>query len=204
MAKRTDRTFVSRSGDKLLAGLDAFGVDVAGCVCADLGCNVGGFTDCLLTGGAKKVYAVDTGYGALAWKLRKDERVAVMERTNALHLTPPAQVDLVTIDVAWTPQKLIIPAAMKWLRPASPGEQMRRPCIISLLKPHYEHQKLSPTRKRAEKLTDAQAGQICLTVCQQLESLGAKVLAVAKSTLRGKGGNVEFLLLIEPGSDCRT
>jgi len=107
--------FVSRSGLKLDAALEAFDLDVRDAVCADFGCNVGGFTDCLLRRGASTVYAVDTGYGALAWKLRKDPRVVVMERTNALHCEVPASVDVVVIDVAWTPQERIIPAAMRWL-----------------------------------------------------------------------------------------
>ena len=124
------RPFASRAGWKLDAALSAFWIDPAGLLCADLGCNVGGFTDCLLRRGARGVYAVDTGYGALAWTLRQDDRVTVMERTNALHLDPPAQVDLVTVDVAWTPQRLIVPAAKAWL---APGGQ-----IISLIKPHYE------------------------------------------------------------------
>src|SRR5512138_357916 len=96
--------FVSRAGQKLHHALCAFAVDVTGFVCADLGSNTGGFVDCLLQSGAAKVYAIDTGYGVLAWKLRKDPRVVVMERTNALYCEVTQPVDLVTIDVAWTPQ----------------------------------------------------------------------------------------------------
>jgi 23S rRNA (cytidine1920-2'-O)/16S rRNA (cytidine1409-2'-O)-methyltransferase len=101
--------FVSRAGLKLDHALTAFAVDVTGLVCADLGCNAGGFTDCLLQRGAAKVYAVDTGYGALDWKLRKDPRVVVMERTNAMHVTLPEPVGFVCIDVAWTRQRRILP-----------------------------------------------------------------------------------------------
>ena len=182
--------FVGRAGEKLSAALDAFGLDVRGAVCADLGCNVGGFTDCLLRRGAAKVYAVDTGYGELAWKLRRDERVVVMERTNALHCRPPAKVDLVTIDVAWTPQELIVPAAVRWLKPGGR--------IVSLLKPHYE---LAKMRKRTprETLTDRQAGEVCADVCERLCELGCRVGAAIKSPIRGKGGNVEFMLLVTPG-----
>src|SRR5436309_2115272 len=99
--------FVSRAGQKLDHALDVFKIDVAGLTCADLGCNVGGFVDCLLQRGAAKVYAVDTGYGVLDWKLRKDARVIVMERTNAMHVALPERVTLVTIDVAWTRQQYI-------------------------------------------------------------------------------------------------
>jgi len=182
--------FVSRAGDKLAGALEAFGLDAAGLLCADFGCNVGGFTDCLLRAGAKKVYAVDTGYGELAWKLRKDQRVVVMERTNALYVEPPEPVDMVAIDVAWTPQELIVPAAMKWLRPGGK--------IVSLLKPHYELAKLQG-RKPAGPLPDEQACQTCLQVCQKLADLNCRSLAAMRSVLLGKGKNTEFILLLAAG-----
>ena len=112
----SERRFVSRAGEKLEHALKTFDLSVAGLRCADFGCNVGGFTDCMLQRDAGHVLAIDTGYGVLAWKLRSDERVTVMERTNALHADPPAQgVDLVVIDLAWTPQRLALPAARPWL-----------------------------------------------------------------------------------------
>jgi len=181
--------FVSRAGEKLDAALDAFGLDARGLICADFGCNVGGFTDCLLRRGAARVYAVDTGYGELAWTLRKDPRVVVLERTNALHAVPPEPVDLVVIDVAWTPQAMIVPAAMKWLRPGGR--------IVSLLKPHYELEKLRG-RKPPAALNAAQAREVCRRVCESLVGEGCRVRAVVPSVLRGKGGNEEFLLLLEP------
>src|SRR5882724_12381661 len=101
------RRFVSRAGEKLDHALGTFGLDVTGFTCADFGANAGGFTDCMLQRGAGKVYAVDTGYGALEWKLRKDARVVVMERTNAMHVDLPEKVDLVAVDVAWTKQRFI-------------------------------------------------------------------------------------------------
>src|SRR5437588_11102724 len=103
--------FVSRAGQKLEHALVNFGIDVSGLTCADLGSNVGGFVDCLLQRGAAKVYAIEKGYGVLEWKLRKDPRVIVMERTNAMHVVLPEPVALVTIDVAWTRQRNILPAA---------------------------------------------------------------------------------------------
>src|SRR5579859_3432282 len=105
--------FVSRAGEKLDHALTTFNVDVTGFVCADFGANGGGFTDCLLSRGAAKVFAIDTGYGALEWKLRKDPRVVVMERTNAMHVSLPERVGVVTIDVAWTRQRNILPSARK-------------------------------------------------------------------------------------------
>jgi 23S rRNA (cytidine1920-2'-O)/16S rRNA (cytidine1409-2'-O)-methyltransferase len=179
--------FASRAGEKLDAALEAFGLDVSGLTCADFGCNVGGFTDCLLRRGARKVFAVDTGYGTLAWSLRQDLRVTVMERTNALRCPVPELVDLVAVDVAWTPQTLIIPAAARW---RAPGGR-----IVSLLKPHYEIAKAG-RRKPHAPLDDDQARQACLDSCRRLAEAGLGARAVICSPLRGKGGNLEFLLMI--------
>ena len=108
--------FVSRAGLKVDHALRMFELDVTGFVCADFGCNVGGFTDCLLQRGAAKVFAIDTGYGVLDWNLRNDPRVVVMERTNALHAAKPqAAIDLIVIDLGWTKQRHAIPAALRWL-----------------------------------------------------------------------------------------
>jgi 23S rRNA (cytidine1920-2'-O)/16S rRNA (cytidine1409-2'-O)-methyltransferase len=183
------QTYVGRAGDKLAAALDAFALDVAGWLCADFGANVGGFTDCLLQHAAAKVYAVDTGYGALAWKLRRDARVVVMERTNALYCPVPQPVDLVAVDVGWTPQHAVIPAALRWLRPGGR--------IVSLLKPHYELAK-STRAKPTAVISDDQAAEICRGVCDRLGPLGAAVRDVLLSPLRGKGGNVEYLLHLAP------
>ena len=190
MGDSTDR-YVSRGGLKLDAAVRGFAIDCDELVCADFGCNIGGFTDCLLAHGAAKVYAVDTGYGTLAWKLRKDPRVVVMERTNALYADPPEGVDLVTIDVAWTPQKLSVPAAAKWLRPAGR--------IISLLKPVFELAKLDPAaagKRGARTLTPPKTEEIRNRVCEQLTELGFAPEKIIPSPIAGKGGNTEFLLLI--------
>jgi 23S rRNA (cytidine1920-2'-O)/16S rRNA (cytidine1409-2'-O)-methyltransferase len=190
MAASEDRPYVSRGGEKLQAALDGFGLDVAGWLCVDFGCNVGGFTDCLLRRGAAHVYALDTGYGELAWTLRKYGRVTVMERTNALYAPPPAEAagkaDLVVIDVAFTPQHLIVPATDQWLRPGG--------SIVSLLKTSYELEKMSPSRKPNIVIEFHQASQVCCQVCRHLDELGFVTLAAMVSPLRGKGGNVEFLL----------
>ena len=153
---RERRRFVGRAGEKLDAALEGFGLDVRGLACADFGCNVGGFTDCLLQHGAAKVYAIDTGYGKLAWSLRQDGRVVVLERTNALHCPPPETVDLVAIDLGWTPQVLSVPAAKRWLRPGGR--------IVSLLKPHYELAKLRG-RKPHRALSDDEAREAFEAVC---------------------------------------
>src|SRR6266568_6949275 len=120
--------FASRAGQKLDHALTVFQLDVTGLICADLGSNVGGFVDCLLKRNAGKIYAVEKGYGVLEWRLRKDPRVVVLERTNAMHVTLPEPVALVTIDVAWTKQRNILPAARRIL--ASDGT------VVTLIKPH--------------------------------------------------------------------
>ena len=183
--------FVSRGGIKLAAALDAFRLDVAGLTCADLGCNVGGFTDCLLRRGAVKVFAIDTGYGELAWKLRNDERVIVMERTNAMHCPVAAEtVGLAVIDLGWTRQKHAIPAALRW----RPGR------IISLIKPHYEWPDTLP---RGAVLGETQAREIFERVIAAMPELGVRVVDTIVSPIRGgrgKGrtGNIEYLAMLEP------
>jgi len=157
----TNRPFASRGGEKLAFALDRFTVEVAGRVCADLGCNVGGFVDCLLRRGASRVYAVDTGYGALAWNLRRDARVVVLERTNAMHVELPEPVSLITIDVAWTRQHLILPHARALLKP--PAE------ILTLIKPHYE---ASDDRLRGGVLPEDRLEETLAEMTARLASAG--------------------------------
>jgi 23S rRNA (cytidine1920-2'-O)/16S rRNA (cytidine1409-2'-O)-methyltransferase len=178
-----DRQYVSRGGEKLAAALDAFGIHPAGLVCADLGASTGGFTDCLLQRGAARVYAVDTAYGQLAWKLRRDDRVTVMERTNALHVQPPPPegVDLVVVDLGWTKQDKAVPAALRWLK--------RDGKIITLIKPHYESGR--------HTLDDTEAEAIAGRVLADMPALGVRVIGQVVSPLRGgKGGNAEYLALL--------
>lgn len=174
--------FVSRAGVKLDHALTAFGIDVTGLVCADLGCNVGGFTDCLLRRAAAKVYAVDTGYGALAWKLRKDPRVVVMERTNAMHATLPEPVGFACVDVAWTRQRHILPAARRML--ADGGT------VVTLVKPHYEADKgwLVKGVLPADRL-DA----VVAAVWADIRAAGFEVVATTRSPILGGEGNAEVL-----------
>jgi len=128
--RKKSEKFVSRGGDKLAGALEDLGLKIVGKTVADLGANVGGFTDCLLQRGAKRVYAIDTAYGVLEWKLRQDPRVVVMERNNALHADLPEPVDLVVVDVGWTPLGKILPRALSFLREGSE--------VVALLKPQYE------------------------------------------------------------------
>lgn len=188
--------YVSRGGLKLRAALDAFGLDVAGWRCVDLGCSTGGFTDCLLQADAASVVCVDTGYGVLDWKLRNDPRVTVHERTNALHLEPddPHAMDLAVIDLGWTRQALAIPAALRWIRPGGH--------VVTLIKPHYEAKALGMEgRLRGGVLGEDDAARVCAAVVRTIEGLdaGVEVRGVVRSPILGgkgrgkKSGNVEFL-----------
>jgi len=181
------RPFVTRAGQKLAAALDRFGIDPAGWVCADLGSNVGGFVDCLLQRGAAQVYAIDTGYGVLAWKLRQDARVVVMERANALHARLPEPVRLVTVDVGWTRQHLILPAAERMLIPEG--------IIVTLIKPHYEADR---QLLRGGVLPDDQVEPTVAQVVARLVGLGIEFADMMESPLRGQGGNQEVLGLVRP------
>jgi 23S rRNA (cytidine1920-2'-O)/16S rRNA (cytidine1409-2'-O)-methyltransferase len=174
--------FVSRAGQKLDHALTTFGIDASAKICADLGCSTGGFTDCLLQRGAVKVYAVDTGYGVLEWKLRNDPRVVVMERTNAMHVKIPEAVDLVTIDVGWTRQRNILPSAQRILKPGGR--------VITLVKPHYE---ADPSLLRNGILPEEHLEQVVETVKQDVESSGWKWIASVLSPIKGTGGNAEVL-----------
>jgi len=170
--------YSSRAGAKLEFALKEFNINVAGLICADLGCSTGGFTDCLLQHGVAKVYSVDTGYGVLDYKLRRNPLVVVMERTNAMHVILPELMDFISIDVSWTPQKLILPHAKTLLKPDGK--------IISLIKPHYE-------AKNAH-LTPEESQQVAEKVKQEIIVLGFDVLGFIKSPILGeKGGNREYL-----------
>ena len=165
----------------------SFGLVVNSIVCADLGCSTGGFTDCLLQHGAARVYAVDTGYGVLDWKLRNDPRVIARERTNAMHVELPEPMNLVTIDVAWTRQRKILPAALRLLSPEGR--------VVSLIKPHYEapapllrHGILPPDHHPA----------ILAAVRQDVEQAGFAVEGEVESPIKGAKGNTELLWLLLP------
>ncbi len=174
--------FVSRAGLKLEHALQHFQIDVSGCLCADLGCNAGGFVDCLLQRGAIKVYAIDTGYGALDWKLRKDTRVVVMERTNAMHARLPEKVARITIDVAWTRQKHILPAARKLI--AEDG------IVIALIKPHYE---ADPSLLRKGILPAEEVAKVVQATTEDIRAAGFELVQTVESPIKGAKGNIEVL-----------
>lgn len=178
--------YVSRGGLKLAAALDAFQTNPTGLACADLGCNVGGFTDCLLQRGARRIYAIDTGHGTLDYALRRNERVIVMERTNALRVQLPERLDLVVIDVGWTRQRYVVPAAAGLLKPGGR--------IISLIKPQYE---VPQSRLRNGVLPPAEAEAVLAKVLDDLARRGFTTLRWIESPIQGDAGNREFLALLK-------
>jgi 23S rRNA (cytidine1920-2'-O)/16S rRNA (cytidine1409-2'-O)-methyltransferase len=179
--------FVSRAGEKLEFALKEFEVDVKGKVVSDFGSSTGGFVDCLLNSGAEKVYSVDTSYGELAWKLRQDKRVVVMERTNAMHVTLPEKVDVLTIDTSWTKQEKVIENAFKNLKAGG--------IIISLIKPHYEAERIYLEKG---KLKEEFIEEILEKVKQDIKNSGGNVLKTVESPILGeKGKNREFLFKIQ-------
>ena len=185
--------FVSRGGHKLEHALEQFQLDVTGLTALDLGASTGGFTDCLLQRGAGKVYAVDVGQGQLAWKLRSDQRVIVMEKTNARHLKPeqfPAPADLAVIDCSFISLKKILPPAIPLLK--GTGR------MVALIKPQFEAGKAEADKGRGV-ITDDAVHQRVIRELQEFVAAQAGLCwrAVVESPLLGPAGNKEFLVLIE-------
>ena len=179
--------YVSRGGEKLAAALHTFGLLVDGKICADAGASTGGFTDCLLQHGASKVYAIDVGYGILHWKLRQDQRVIVMERTNARHLEQlPEPVSLITVDASFISLKVLLPVLKNWL-PDSGGE------LIALIKPQFEAGKAAVARGEGVIRDPALHRQILKDVLEFCEQEGFTVKGLIRSPLLGPKGNIEFL-----------
>jgi 23S rRNA (cytidine1920-2'-O)/16S rRNA (cytidine1409-2'-O)-methyltransferase len=178
--------YVSRGGQKLEHGLVTFGINPAGWVWADLGSNVGGFVDCLLRHGAAKVYAIETGYGVLAWKLRINPRVVVMERTNAMHVELPEKVDAVSIDVGWTRQKHILPSARQMVKGSG--------VVMALIKPHYEAE---ARMLRGGVLRAVHVDDVLDKVKADITSCGLTLVGMTPSPIKGAGGNSEYLALLK-------
>ena len=179
--------YVSRAGEKLEHALNVTGFNPSGLVCADFGSSTGGFVDCLLKYGAKKVYAVETGYGVLDWSLRKNESVVVMEKKNAMHVVLPEKVDFISIDTSWTKLENIIPNALANLSPNG--------YIIALVKPHYEALRHMLSKG---KLKEEFVDEVLKNTKEKLQNLGLQVIAETESPILGeKGKNREFLLYMK-------
>ena len=183
--------YVSRGGYKLAGALDAFDISVSGLVCADVGACTGGFTDVMLQRGARLVYAIDVGYGQLDWGLRQDERVVVMERTNARYLESlPQQVSFVAIDVSFISLRLILPAVQKWLAPEAN--------IVALVKPQFEAGR-EQVGKGGIVRDPAVHHQVLEELVDWCAEKGLGPSGIVRSPIEGTEGNVEFLLWLRPG-----
>jgi 23S rRNA (cytidine1920-2'-O)/16S rRNA (cytidine1409-2'-O)-methyltransferase len=179
--------FVSRGGEKLEAALATFMIDVGDLVCADVGASTGGFTDCLLQNGAARVYAIDVGYGILHWRLRQDERVVVMERTNARYVPSlPEPVRLVTIDASFISLKVLLPVVKGWF-PAAGGQ------VVALIKPQFEAGKQEVKRGEGVIRDPAVHRRVVEEVLTFAQENGYEVRGLMRSPLLGPKGNTEFL-----------
>lgn len=194
---KTAQRFVSRGGDKLEAGLQGLHIDPSGLVCADIGCSTGGFTDCLLQNGAKKVYSIDVGYGLLDWKLRQDNRVIVLERTNARYLTVehiPEFIDLAVIDASFISLELLLPPLLHFFDGAV--------TILALVKPQFQlpRNKVGPGGIVDDSILHEEA----LGMVERFGfDLGLQCSGVIASPVRGMKGNQEFFMLLSGSSAAK-
>lgn len=186
--------YVSRGGLKLEKAMAAFPIDLQGAVCGDIGASTGGFTDCMLQNGAAKVYAVDVGYGQLAWKLRSDERVVCLERTNARYLTHaqiPDELDFSSVDVSFISLKLILPALRGLLKPDGHAA-----CLV---KPQFE-----AGREKVGKKGVVRDPQVHLEVLEHFlihaKESDFTVIGITYSPIRGPEGNIEYLGFLQCGA----
>ncbi len=187
--KGRDHPWVSRGGLKLVKALETYGIDAEGLICLDVGASTGGFSDVLLTKGARRVYAVDVGHGQLAWKLREDPRVVVLEKTNARHLTReqvPDPVDLISVDVSFIGLETVLPPVLALAAPSA--------WLAVLIKPQFEVGK-----DQVGKGGVVRDPALHSEVCGRIEAwvgaqTGWRVLGVTESPITGPEGNREFLL----------
>ena len=183
--------FVSRGGLKLQKALDEFAIDVTGLIALDVGASTGGFTDCLLQRGATKVYAVDVGYGQLAWKLREDPRVINMEKTNIRYLEPEAlgaAPDLAVIDASFISLEKVLPAVLRLVKDDG--------IIVALIKPQFEVGK-GEVGKGGVVRDEAKHRQVVEVVSDEATALGLSVRGVTESPITGPKGNREFLMVLD-------
>lgn len=189
--KEPDMPFVSRGGIKLEAAFKEFNIDVNELICLDVGASTGGFTDCLLKHGAKKVFAVDVGYGQLAWALRQDRRVVTVERTNIRYMLPETLgclVDFVTIDVSFISLKTVAPVILKFLK--------NNACIIALIKPQFEVGKGKVGKGGVVKDTSLHT-EVVNSLSDFFSKTGLHIEGVISSPIIGPKGNKEFLIYMK-------
>ena len=179
--------YVSRGGLKLEKALRNFGIQPTGYVCSDSGASTGGFTDCLLQGGAKKVFAIDVGYGQLDWKIRSDPRVVVMERTNIRYVTPEdlgEPLDLSVIDVSFISLRIVLPAIKALLK--NDGQ------VVCLIKPQFEAGKEKVGKKGVVREPETHK-EVLDQFIDLANALGFHILGLTFSPVKGPEGNIEFL-----------
>ena len=185
--------YVSRGGLKLEKAMAAWPIDLQDTVCMDVGASTGGFTDCMLQNGARKVYAVDVGYGQLAWKLRSDERVVCLERTNARYLNHeiiPEEPDFSSVDVSFISLKLILPAIAAVLKPQGH--------VVCLIKPQFEAGKEKVGKKGVVRDPEVHL-EVLQNFLGHAKESGFTVLDLTYSPIRGPEGNIEYLGYLELG-----
>ncbi len=188
--------YVSRGGLKLEKAIESFGVNVDGCVCMDIGASTGGFTDCMLQNGASKVFAVDVGHGQLAWKLRNDERVICMEKTNIRYITPAdinnEMLDFASVDVSFISLDKVLPAAKPLLKKDAQ--------MVCLIKPQFEAGREEVGKKGVVR--DVKVHEKVIEKITDLSTeLGFAVLGLTFSPVKGPEGNIEYLIYISNDTD---
>lgn len=187
--------YVSRGGLKLEKAMEVFELKLDGMICADIGASTGGFTDCMLQNGAKKVYAIDVGYGQLAWKLRTDSRVVNLERTNFRYITQneiPDMLDFASVDVSFISLSLIIPALVPLLK-----ENARAVCLI---KPQFEAGKEKVGKKGVVRDPSVHR-EVIEKIVNVMKINGMSVLGLDFSPVKGPEGNIEYLIYIQKNED---
>jgi 23S rRNA (cytidine1920-2'-O)/16S rRNA (cytidine1409-2'-O)-methyltransferase len=188
--KENTNPFVSRGGLKLRKGIEKFGLKLDGYICMDIGASTGGFTDCMLINGAKKVYAIDVGYGQLAWKLRQDERVVNLERTNFRYVTHeqiPEEIDFASVDVSFISLKHILPVMYRLLKDG--GE------AVCLIKPQFEAGRENVGKKGVVRDESVHAA-VVENICKEAQNNGFAVKNLDFSPVKGPEGNIEYLMYI--------
>jgi 23S rRNA (cytidine1920-2'-O)/16S rRNA (cytidine1409-2'-O)-methyltransferase len=196
--------FVSRGGEKLLGALETFAVDPSGLTCVDVGASTGGFSDCLLQHGAARIYTIDVGKGILHWKIRSDPRVIVMEETNARFVESlPEPVQLVVCDASFISLKTLLPVMKKWLTPEKSlpplSQKMEGAAggLITLIKPQFEAGRKESAKHKGVIRDPEIHARILLDILQFAVDNGYGVRGLAKSSLLGPKGNVEFLVWLD-------
>ena len=183
--------YVSRGGKKLEKAMQVFPISLEGCTCIDIGASTGGFTDCMLQNGAKKVYSVDVGYGQLAWSLRTDERVVNLERTNIRYVTEeqiPDLIDFISVDVSFISLTLVLPVAWKLLKDQA--------CMVCLVKPQFEAGKEKVGKKGVAREPQIHK-EVIRKVADCAVGLGFAVKGLDYSPIKGPEGNIEYLLFLQ-------